>query len=265
MEKIRQDSFSKMMAAQKNLVAQYITIEGLPHYPVDLQSKSGQKLIRDFSARYREEMDEAYEQLELALFSASINHLEDAKQHILAYQEEIADTKHFILELLIYAGLDVEDIEFLLLQYAEQHGLENLIEKEDAICSLFNMGEFLNQKNKPWFIHPSGQFQIFSKVEVREGIYLGGGHLISEETLEKHALFMHQITYKLSKAIRMLKNKDWVQTEKPVNFNYFATHLSETLIILFQYLAYAGFTRKGIVSLYHDKNSTNQERIKNKY
>lgn len=49
---------------QKNLLSGYIGIEGLPQYPVDINTKASQTLLKDFTARVIEELSEGYESFE---------------------------------------------------------------------------------------------------------------------------------------------------------------------------------------------------------
>ena len=52
---------------QKNLLSGYIGIEGLPQYPVDINTKASQTLLKDFTARVIEELSEGYESFERRL------------------------------------------------------------------------------------------------------------------------------------------------------------------------------------------------------
>ena len=51
----------KIYELQKVLLDHYIGIEGLPQYPVDVNTKSSQVLLKDFTGRVTEELAEGYE------------------------------------------------------------------------------------------------------------------------------------------------------------------------------------------------------------
>lgn len=107
---------------QKNLLSGYIGIEGLPQYPVDINTKASQTLLKDFTARVIEELSEGYESFEnvMALFEANHAKLVQTQGDCIEYteilnnlqnaNEENADAIHFFIELLIYANIQPEDI-----------------------------------------------------------------------------------------------------------------------------------------------------------
>lgn len=84
---------------QEELMAKYREIESLPAAPVSLHHANGQRIIRDFAWRTTEELTESAE--------AWVKHPDEdtATQHAL---EELADATHFLVELLIFAGINAE-------------------------------------------------------------------------------------------------------------------------------------------------------------
>lgn len=107
---------------QKNLLSGYIGIEGLPQYPVDINTKASQTLLKDFTARVIEELSEGYESFEnvMDLFESNHSRLvqthgdcieyREILNHLQNANEENADAIHFFIELLIYANIQPEDI-----------------------------------------------------------------------------------------------------------------------------------------------------------
>ena len=85
---------------QEQLMMKYRDIEGLPLPPVSLHTHSGQKILKDFAWRTTEELTESYE-----AWLKHDNRL-DAEVHAL---EELADAVHFFVELLILAGIGVNE------------------------------------------------------------------------------------------------------------------------------------------------------------
>ena len=48
----------EIYSMQKELLSGYIGIEGLPQYPIDINTKASQSLLKDFTARVVEELSE---------------------------------------------------------------------------------------------------------------------------------------------------------------------------------------------------------------
>ena len=98
--KIKGDKLEAIFERQKELMEKYHLIEAtsglLQTYdvPVDLDDAKGQARIKDFAWRCTEELMEAM----------------DAHQHKIHLGEEIADAFHFLVELVILAGFNAEDI-----------------------------------------------------------------------------------------------------------------------------------------------------------
>lgn len=84
---------------QGELIEKYREIEQLPAPPISLHHASGQRILKDFAWRTTEELTESYE--------ARIKHSDEevAREHAL---EEMADALHFLVELLIYAGITAD-------------------------------------------------------------------------------------------------------------------------------------------------------------
>lgn len=123
----------KIYELQKNLLEGYIRIEGLPQYPININSKKSQILIKDFVGRVIEELAEGYESLLMALELTNKNKLwlsdyndSDLLQtlnHIQNAGEEMADAMHFMVELLIYSNIYPEDIKSYINQkYTKEEG-----------------------------------------------------------------------------------------------------------------------------------------------
>ena len=57
----------KMFDLQKELMEGYIRIEGLPRYPLNINSKKNQVVLKDFASRAVEELAEGYESTHYAV------------------------------------------------------------------------------------------------------------------------------------------------------------------------------------------------------
>jgi dimeric dUTPase (all-alpha-NTP-PPase superfamily) len=81
-------AFPDIWLLQLELLGKYQDIEGLPLWPLNLDTRDNQELMKDFLARVVEELAESYEAYRLG-------NMDDAK-------EEMADALHFLMEALIY-------------------------------------------------------------------------------------------------------------------------------------------------------------------
>lgn len=260
------NGFSQMFSMQKEILKSYIAIEGLPEYPIDINSKSGQKLLKGFVQRYTEELSEAFDELEMAFEAMSENNQKGAQENIRNYNTEIADSMHFLLEILIYTGMEEEMIMEKLCNQLNEHGYGNIIQEGDCLRTLIDTGVFLNNLagyNKKGV--NSQAFRVFNQMETIHDPSIMGGAYINQEIILLHSTYLWQITHKINKTVNELKNKDWSQTEKLVNTTSFYEKLLDTLIVISQYLDIANINILGVFNSYYLKNQVNLERIKNKY
>ena len=112
----------EIYSLQKNLMEGYIgKIEkDLPMYPIDVNSRKGQAVLKDMSARVIEEIGEGYESTTYALqllgkygFNKNIMTEEDHTMllnHLQNSNEEQADAIAFFVELMLYCNILPEDI-----------------------------------------------------------------------------------------------------------------------------------------------------------
>jgi len=91
------DIVRAIFARQRELMAKYKEIEGLPEPPVSLHTPAGQRVIRDFAQRVNEEMAESYEAWRRFTVAAK-----EREMHAI---EELSDSLHFLVELMIFASV----------------------------------------------------------------------------------------------------------------------------------------------------------------
>ena len=104
----------------KGLLDKYLDIEKLPTYPINVNTRKGQSIIKDMSARVIEEIGEGFESTTLALqmldkngFNFSIWSRDDYNMllnHLQNSNEEQADALAFYFNLLMYSNIQPEDI-----------------------------------------------------------------------------------------------------------------------------------------------------------
>lgn len=261
---INGNGLRQMYEMQKVLAREYMIIENLPEFPLDLNDKSNQRILKSYVGRIIEEMVEAYDCLNNALGEASSNNVIKARKYIREYNVEISDVVHFLLELLIYSGIDYEDLDEMVQNYLKNNGLINLYREGNLLGTLIGLGYFLNFSND-LYIKDTLKFHIFSQHEAMENPEISGGRKISQGTVELHAKFFWGVTCHLKMAIHELKNKDWKQTDYKVNESAYYERLLWGVVELFQYFEVAGITELGLFQSYVAKNNINLERIKSGY
>lgn len=87
--------FFKIWDLQVKLVEGYQKVEGLPDYPISLNTRKNQNMIKDFIGRVVEELAEAYEAYHI-------------HGNMDLWKEELIDALHFLMEIFIYVWGDKE-------------------------------------------------------------------------------------------------------------------------------------------------------------
>ncbi len=141
------DRLEAIFNKQKELIVKYKKIEGMPDFPMPIDSKESQKWFKDFFWRCTEELMEAWECAE--------------DEDSLHFKEEIADALHFLVEAFIISGVEVSmpdtipdnldklDILFentVSINYSKDWQRKTAI--FDVVYCLGMCGNTL--KNKPW-------------------------------------------------------------------------------------------------------------------
>src|SRR3990167_4279630 len=91
---IDKDRLDAIFERQMELIIKYKDIEGMPDFPMDIDSKVGQRWFKDFYWRCTEELMEAWECIK-----------DEDPTH---FKEEIADALHFLVEAFIISGVELE-------------------------------------------------------------------------------------------------------------------------------------------------------------
>lgn len=102
-----QDRLKLMWDQQESFMRLLQKYRGFPDFPVDLSSKSGQKVIKGLM---HECMDELHE---------SLQHLKNSKDHRATevagfdrdeFVEELCDSLHYFIEIAIASGVEIEEL-----------------------------------------------------------------------------------------------------------------------------------------------------------
>lgn len=100
------DRLKEMWDEQESFVDLLIEHRSFPNKPVSLETKSGQKMIKGLG---HDCMHELFEALTLLRNSKEHRQTEDTNFDKDAFLEECVDAHKFFLELLIYAGISVDE------------------------------------------------------------------------------------------------------------------------------------------------------------
>lgn len=280
-----------MYSLQKELLEPYIKVEGLPPYPIDVNTKKSQIILKDFVGRVIEELAEGYEALILVSKLTEKNKLwkseydeEDYMQclnHLQNAGEEMADAMHFMLELLIYSNIQAQDIESYLdnwlkdktsfgvtktlptLAKAMRVGLSilyddpcNLVNETKAMNKTYLLEEFENMEaddeNKPG-IHT---------VDTR---FYQCGKFYNQLTYSSYKYMMWDVTYHLNIARNFLKNKPWKQSQMMTNEGAYQEEIVKAFILMMGLFLAMGISPEILYFLYFKKNRVNKFRIESKY
>lgn len=269
---------------QKDLLEGYIGIEGLPQYPIDINTKASQSLLKDFTSRIVEELSEGYESFQLVSecfeknqakiiyeggntpeYVEVLNHLQNAN-------EENADAIHFFIELLIYANIQPEDIRSYIvktygcsgngsdiLHLAMSTGLSLLISSEDL-----TVGNPMNQYNL---------LKLYCEVDSDNPLLKGfndrlmaGGRIYDRNDYAlQYPYILWKITHHLNIARNFLKNKPWKQSQVMTQELKYQAELVKAFIYFCGYLMWLDMNSEDVFYIYFKKNHVNRFRQKSNY
>lgn len=283
----------KIYSMQKDLLSNYIGIEGLPEYPIDVNTKQSQVLLKDFTGRVIEELSEGYESFQLVsdiyesnctvfyngqpgpLYIELLNHLQNAN-------EENADAIHFMAELLIYANIQPEDIRSYMekwgeknLQFCQKTTLDN--HYSDILYQAMYIGElWYNQAgditdgisacNQVDLVYKYQNQENGSKlIEYNDKLLKGGRKYNREDYRLNYPYMLWYITHHLNIARNFLKNKPWKQSEMMTQEIKYQEELVKSFIYMCGYFKKLGMESEDVFYIYFKKNHVNQFRIKSKY
>jgi hypothetical protein len=266
-ENVTQDALEKIFDMQKKLIAEYTIIEGLPYYPIDPLDHAGKRLIKDFKERAVAELGEAYEKLLEIWINESNNESYDKIAALEAFNEEIADVMHFLIETLIFCNIEPLHIAKFLQDIADENP-ESFIKPDNLWLTLFSFAKHQNLSQNLSYqnINKTQCFRVIDdSVLITQRADIAGGRIVSGSMMATHAEFMWEITFMLNKAVAYLKIKPWAQEEKIGNGMKFRECMMETLMHFIRYMDFMGQNPIGLYNAYVRKNKILQKRIQDGY
>ncbi len=253
----------KFYEAQKRLLKHYIVIEPLPEYPVDLSAKINQKLMRDFFFRTIEELVEAYDEVCNTLNKESDNNSVEASQAGANLLLELADVHHFIMEILIYSGLEPEMLH-LAFKNLQGENIPPTTQNWDVFQDIYQNS--MEAVNKYWAEAEYSLYQCFST-----GIPESTGLPIYRIRLNYYRVLsiqveMWELVQALMSAANCLKSKAWVQGQRESNLVLYQERIVKATMVWFNILyMVTQAPLEDLYKLYIIKNDINYARIQQKY
>lgn len=264
---------------QKGLLDNYINIEGLPTYPIGVNSRKGQAVIKDMTARVIEELGEGFESTTYALqmldkygynfdiwnrdnYQMLLNHLQNSN-------EEQVDALAFYLNLLIYSNIQPEDIYSYCYHknMAVPGGLDLNVLMAIGYKLLINRVTLTKlEESHPWEVFNEVYFTNIIGGDYKSVIkYIPAFHRLSWYWHDLEAEMAWEISWHLAVARNYLKNKPWKQTMEITDESRYQEEIVYSFILLLGYFKYIGFDVESLIRLRYYKHLVCQFRIKSNY
>lgn len=261
---------------EEQLVA-YKRIDDYGKYPMDVNTRKSQAILKDFIGRIIEELFEGYESMEQvvdilikkgfnvgALVDSECTDILNGLQNA---NEEQADALGFFISTLLFSNILPEDIYSYSTNVLgrKPNNLNELMSiganrlyLKDTLDNLHKRFNIFNEDMMWWL--QAKEYKIEDLFE-----YTAGFHTVSGNELcyERDQLWL--VVYELNKARNLLKNRPWKQTEVMTKELEFQESLVKSFIYYLGYLADRGFDQDKVVTLFNRKQALNMWRIKSGY
>jgi hypothetical protein len=252
------DSFEELFKLQKVLIDYYVGIEGLPPYPLEINAKKSQDIVKDFCGRIIEELGEGFESYLTMMDMFHHGQLEEEMvPHLQNFNEEVSDAIHFWLELMIFSGFEVNHLRKWL-----ETDWEVSFRNPDLLAEYLKLGGYFVEKTLP--MHRIPKRMVIKDKDLKDD-FLRGGRALSGVLCNQMKVFLWDITYHLQIARNTLKNKPWKQSHMITDLEQYETSMKKATYALFTFFYFAGFDKQALYHIYFKKNKVNQFRIKSKY
>lgn len=273
----------KIFQLHEGLLEKYLPIEGLPHWPINVNKRDAQAILKDMSARVIEELGEGYESTTYVLqmldklgFNFNRWEREDYRQllnHLQNSNEEQADAIAFFMNLLLYSNITVEDVkDYVKIKFSKLwENLDSDIGDTDALMMvglgiLQNRFEDAKENLHTWGVFNPGLFDQFGiKNYYQVDSYTPAFHKLSWEYHDVEAKMCWELSYHLSVARNYLKNKPWKQTGEMTDEQRYQEEIVIAFLELLGYFRFIGFDADSLLQLRYKKHLVCEFRIKSKY
>ena len=256
----------KLYDLQGELMKGYLKIEkDLPEWPIDVNSRKGQAVLKDMSARVIEEMGEGYESTGYALdlldkygYNLDIIPMNDRQMllnHLQNSNEEQADAIAFYIELMLYSNILPVDIynyvERVLLVDPKYNSVKAGLHWRQNLQGLMDIGLCILE-DRFWAIIRTYNVLDISWFETQQDYekvkgYTPGYNNLSWDFHDQEAKYCWEVSYHLSVARNFLKNKPWKHTGEMTDEK---AYQSEVVMGFIEYLGYLKFVGMDAQSAY---------------
>lgn len=263
----------------KEQLLQYMNVENLPNYPLDVNTRKSQVILKDFIGRVIEELFEGYESVKEVIevldpvgFNTDLLSKKDYVDVLNSLQnanEEQADALGFYITLFIYCNILPEDIyEYCRQAYGRSIiGLNEVLSLGASRLYLKDTIDSTNHRypilDDHWLDIVYGDNSISTRAAMAE--YMPGFNSISSCELDTQMCQLWLVIRELNNARNLLKNRPWKQTEVMTKEIDFQESLVKSFIYYLGYLADRGFDQNKLVTLFNRKQALNMWRIKTGY
>ena len=282
----------KIYDLQKVLLSGYIGIEGLPKYPININTKKNQSLIKDFVGRVIEELAESFESLifidDIMQETKYLTFYKDYKEelvklcnHLQNANEELADALHFMVELLIYSNIQPEDIDKYINKKVETSGKQVVLSNTNTLQRALDFDYYWIQDCTPYIndISPINIINIIRRLEVYNNAYgenhsrvdvdfrlIPAAHEYNRLRYISYKSVMWDISYHLNIARNYLKNKPWKRSQMMTDEVRFQEEIVKAFVSMMGLFKYMGIENANeVYFIYFKKNLVNQFRQKSNY
>ena len=275
----------KIFQLHEGLLEKYLPIEGLPHWPVNVNKREAQIILKDMSARVIEELGEGYESTTYVLemldklgFNFNRWEREDYRQllnHLQNSNEEQADAIAFFMNLLFYSNIGVDDVKNYLVAKGLNKMVDSTIPKEDmstdfimmvGLGILQNRFEDAKENLHTWDLFNKQLFEQFNINDFdKVASYTPAFHKLSWEYHDVEAKMCWELSYHLSVARNYLKNKPWKQTGEMTDEQRYQEEIVIAFLELLGYFRFIGFTGESLLQLRYKKHLVCEFRIRSHY
>ena len=247
-----------MLEAKKFFLNILISKNKLPWYPIDLRTEPGQAVIRDFSTRMAEELSELFSEIEklTELTTGNANFDRDEEAIVMAnLNEEFADVVHFMLNIVLYSGLDYNAVLDRYHKIAQQVGStfddNNPL---DNILSLARLDIIYSQNTSLLPTH--------SRVSIlrKDALYCVPNN-ITLDNLESFKVMFWEINHEIQKLINLLKIRYWRTEDSNLSSATYTNQLYSVLDRVFVLLSMLNFTSVSLARVFYIKHYINLKRI----
>lgn len=264
-----QKTMTSMFAMQELLMKEYQKIEDFPEWPLDIEVRANQKLLKGFALRFLEEISESFNDLILVMQNAQSNKQDNAHQHAKNFNEEIGDATCFLLELMIFSGVDEEYLKRWITDKEPEppgYGFGGLLKPEDVLASFYKLAHFNNAK-EDYVADPQNMFEVTPMVEIynSENFEWMGLRRISEKFADKVTQLLWWVTHLMMQALAALKNKEWSQTDRVSNTLVYKQGLVEVFRVFIQVMQYVDKNERSLYNSHYLTYLKNMKRIKSGY